>query len=540
MCIRDSTLAASHAIQDIAIVEANDYVGGRVHSVTFQNHTVEWGANWISGKTLVQYDNDNDNDNDNTSGRRTQVENPVWKLAQAIDLQGHPSERDDARQMLVLDTDTSTVVTTEYLKQVERFEGIYGRALEARKQLEDSQGGSNANNTKKHNPQVQTQTSVRSILEEYGWTPKANLTHLERAVEHNLLEVWVSESLEDLSSEYDMKPGANDVELGQEEVFVEDARGFHSIFDDMVQDLLRDNDNDTPTTTTKIHLQTQVQSIHYTPGKTKVVTKGLVAGGTVTEYHADVVVCTVSLGVLQSNQIDFHPPLPAWKVAALDQMKMFHFAKVYAKFPKRLWPADKDYLVFITPGEAHRGHYPLWMRYKHTSNNDNSNNNNNNNNTNNDDNTTDHNNHLLMCYLGGAQARRVEALTEEQLKDDIQALFQKGFGRPAEDCRPVAVAVTDWSRNPRFCGSYSYFPKGAFASLPYSDLLRGLTGWDEKVDQEQTNATTSPPPPPSMTTLHFAGEAFHDKYNGWVQGGILSGEQVAKDILRGSILKKRQ
>jgi monoamine oxidase len=32
-------------------------------------------------------------------------------------------------------------------------------------------------------------------------------------------------------------------------------------------------------------------------------------------------------------------------------------------------------------------------------------------------------------------------------------------------------------------------------------------------------------------TLYFAGEAFDDKFNGWVQGGYLSGERVARTII---------
>ncbi|KAL3893537.1 MAG: hypothetical protein SGARI_008118, partial [Bacillariaceae sp.] len=94
-------------------------------------------------------------------------------------------------------------------------------------------------------------------------------------------------------------------------------------------------------------------------------------------------------------------------------------------------------------------------------------------------------------------------------------------------CRPVAVAKTDWSTNPRFCGSYSYFPKGAFGgSVTEEDLRRPFHGLEQKEDDDYTEPQRIPP------SLYFAGEAFDDKFNGWVQGGYLSGERTARAILR--------
>jgi monoamine oxidase len=180
---------------------------------------------------------------------------------------------------------------------------------------------------------------------------------------------------------------------------------------------------------------------------------------------------------------------------------MFNFGKVFAKFETRLWPDDKDYIVLVSP---QRGYFPLWMRYKHTEDN------------------------ILMCYLGGAQARRVESLSDEQIKDEIEDLFGEAFGR-SNNCRPIAVAVTDWSKNPRFHGSYSYCPKGSFASIPPTNFYCALSG----VEKEKTSPVESLP-----KTLHFAGEAFDNKFNGWVQGGYLSGERVARTIIEDTIKNK--
>ncbi|CAB9504908.1 specific histone demethylase 1B [Seminavis robusta] len=461
----------SKRIQKITILEANDYVGGRVRHFEFEGHTVERGANWISGRELIE-----------------NFDNPIWQLAKAIELQGQASDRENPERIHVVDCTTSSntdntdngavVVTKEYLELVQRFDAIYEQALH--------KSGASLSYT--------SDTDVRTVLESHGWTPKDKLNNLERAVEHNVLEVWAHDSIENLSAAHELRPGMNDVELGQDELFVEDPRGFNSIFTGMVQDLQQQSSS----SQVDLLLEHPVQSIHYAPGMVKVVAKDLTTGET-KEYHADRIVSTVSVGVLQQQQIHFDPPFPDWKVTALNRIEMFCFAKVYAKFRKRLWPADKDYLVFISDGEDNRGYYPLWMRYK----------------------TAKEDEHLYMCYQGGDNARRVESLSQEQIKDEVQALFSKAFGG-AEDCRPVAVAVTDWSRNPRFCGSYSAFPKNAFATVPIEDLRRGLTG----CDTNDNNANDKP------TTLYFAGEAFDNKYNGWVQGGYLSGERVARTILK--------
>lgn len=451
---------------DVTILEANDYCGGRVRHSSFEGHTVELGANWISGL-------------------ETAFDNPIWRLAKKNRLRSNPSNREDRNRLHVIDCTADSgkksvtsdsgsggpVITDLYLKRAKEFDEIYAQAVE-----EVDSSSSSVSFGK--------DVDVRSLLHRNGWSPKSSIDH---AIEHNLLEVWVAEELNLLSAIHDMKSGANDVDLGQDEVFVEDPRGFRSIFDAIVQEL-------TNSKTTTIQLMKEVQEIQYQAGDTKVVAKDL-RTGQIEEYNADIVVSTVSLGVLQNDCIRFHPSLPKWKVDALNQVGMFNFAKVFAKFKKPLCPDGVDYLVLVG---HNKGHYPLWMRYKHSE------------------------EPIMMCYVGGAEARRIESMDEGALMDEIEDLFGKAFGHSG-DCRPVKVAVTDWSTNPRFHGSYSYFPAGAFASLPLSHFLGPLSGLDE----ERVSPVTSLP-----KSLYFAGEAFDDKYNGWVQGGYLSGERVARAILK--------
>ena len=429
----------------VTILEANDYVGGRMRSRSFQGHTVEMGANWISGL-------------------ETTYANPVWKLARDVDLNGHLSDRSDAIHVV---DEVGNNVTPEYLEALQRFETIYERAIKC-----CGERGIESYND----------IDARSFLEELGWKER-ELSNIDRAVEFNVLEVWLADSIEHLSVAHDMRDGANDVELSKEEFFVEDSRGFNCILDNMIEDIKSKGGT--------IKLNNNVEQIHYSPGNVKVIAKDIKTGD-IFEYPAGVIVCTVSLGVLQGNKLDFFPALPKWKTVALDEIRMGVFSKVYVKFDEVFW-GDQDQIIVC--GKK-KGHYPLWMKYRNVN--------------------------LFMCYLGGDEAKRVEALSQKEIKDEVEELFKNAYTHhlKAGQCptifRPSAVAVTDWSTNPRFLGSYSYFPVHSFAKVPIDDLTHGLTG---------TEAKEGP------NTLTFAGECFDDRFNGWIQGAYRSGERVAKSLL---------
>ena len=433
----------------ITILEANSYIGGRICHQQFKGHTVELGANWISGLDEM-YDN------------------PVWKLAQNVNLQGHVTDRNEGTNVLAMN-DAGVDVTEKYMESLHQFDDIYERAKET---------------CAERGIRPENDVDVQSLLLDSGWKKVDDLSSIERTVQYNVLEVWVADGLDNLSAAHDMRPGANDVDLGKEEVFVEDPRGFNTILQDMVRDIQQWGGI--------IHLNSQVERVQYSPENVMVIAKDLTSGQ-VLNYPSDAIVCTVSLGVLQRNILEFSPPLPDWKTQAINEIGMFVFSKVYARFDESFRP-DKDQFAICSERAVR---YPFWMRYKNADEN------------------------LFMCFLGGKEAQRVESLSVEQVQDEIEELFRSAFSnKPGNDTadmfRPTAVAVTNWSQNPRFCGSYSYFPVYAFANVPEGDLASALTGTAERDGRK---------------TLYFAGEAFDDRFNGWVQGAYRSGERVAKSIL---------
>jgi monoamine oxidase len=95
-------------------------------------------------------------------------------------------------------------------------------------------------------------------------------------------------------------------------------------------------------------------------------------------------------------------------------------------------------------------------------------------------------------------------------------MLQKSFGGeskgPKETFRPLDLHACRWSDDPKYCGSYSVFPKGALAEN-YDDFFAPVK-----------NSSGAP-------VIHFAGEAFDKKYSAFVHGAYYSGETIANEIL---------
>ena len=143
---------------------------------------------------------------------------------------------------------------------------------------------------------------------------------------------------------------------------------------------------------------------------------------------------------------------------------------------------------------------------------------------------TDHKKHLLMCVVIGDEGRRVEKLDQEEVKNEIEDLLTKVFSDKIEKWnieipegvdkskifRPIDIHVCKWDTDERFMGSYSFLNVGALAN-------------GEK-DREAFNSAI-PAVDGTKPTLYFAGEAFSERYSGYIQGAYQSGHDTAQQIL---------
>ena len=131
-----------------------------------------------------------------------------------------------------------------------------------------------------------------------------------------------------------------------------------------------------------------VREISYSPSGVTVKTEDN------SVYRADYVMVSASLGVLQSDLIQFKPQLPvsplrayinwttmillacrptspsshnslatlnqSWKVVAIYQFDMAVYTKIFVKFPKRFWPEGKGREFFLY-ASSRRGYYAVWQ-----------------------------------------------------------------------------------------------------------------------------------------------------------------------------------
>ncbi len=91
------------------------------------------------------------------------------------------------------------------------------------------------------------------------------------------------------------------------DLFSIDQRGFKYLIDAEAAQFLKPS---------QVRLNATVATIEYSDSTVSVT----LADGT--KLTAEYVVCTFSLGVLQNDDVRFDPPLPPWKVEAIESMTM--------------------------------------------------------------------------------------------------------------------------------------------------------------------------------------------------------------------------
>lgn len=194
------------------------------------------------------------------------------------------------------------------------------------------------------------------------------------------------------------------------------------------------------------------------------------AAGDVLE--ADRVIVTVPLGVLQAGTLEFAPPLPADKLAAIARLEMGSLEKVILRFPAAFWPTERDSAWLYVGRE--RGELPLVV-----------------------DLTRDAGAPTLALLHGGTRAReQLDTRDDAALVADALGVLESLLGTSVP--APVATHVTRWRSDPWSRGSYCFPALGQ--SMEDFDRLAAPVG--ERV--------------------LFAGEATSRSYFGTVHGAVHS------------------
>lgn len=504
------------------ILEGQSQIGGRSRTLSpisdeYPNSMIEIGSQWIQGSSrmnpiyrlalahdmLLHYDRDGD---DWKTGRAA-----IWydRLNNK-----HDGGTEDGVSVDRLHDTKADQLEHELLRGKDGFYPYLYRypSIQKKRWKQQSQDTSNP-------PSV----SVHDAFEEYCDTKK--LTSQKKQFLRWLLEVDLTQeyaaSIEDIDAEWwdhDKEYSGGDLHFG---MFTKNtdggiaAGGYSALIHKFAQSLLDAN---------LIRCNCIVSNIDYTmdPVMVEYVKTNCDASSehrqstTRHRIYARSVLCTVPLGVLKSENIQFSPPLPPAKRKAIQKLGVGFYNKVVL-----VWdPKQRQSLPWLFPLKETResksvldksGHDPvemgkptrrMWMERIHLPGKPQG------------PWTVCYNAHthhteggpvLLYFFLGGRFAEESEKLSDQEIQSQAIAALRDWFGS-ASVPDPRKMVRTRWGHEEFAKGSYSYYHVGS---------------------SPQDRATLAEP---LGNRLFFAGEACHLEYYATTHGALTTGQKEAKLI----------
>jgi monoamine oxidase len=138
--------------------------------------------------------------------------------------------------------------------------------------------------------------------------------------------------------------------------------------------------------------------------------------------HGQCAVVTLPLGVLQSDQVRFDPPLPAGKRQAIAQLGMGVLNKCFLRFESAFWDAQADWINYIPPG-ARPGQWAEWVSLARPT-----------------------GQPILLGFNAAQFGVQIEAWSDAQIVADAMATLRTMFGNAIPD--PIDWQITRWGADP--------------------------------------------------------------------------------------------
>jgi monoamine oxidase len=221
-----------------------------------------------------------------------------------------------------------------------------------------------------------------------------------------------------------------------------------------------------------IRLNNRASSINYSNEKVEILANGV-------SLEADYLIVTVPLGVLKNNAINFIPPLPVDKSAAIANTKMGNINKFLLTWETAFWDTS---LQFIGYTPETKGKFNYFLNVKKFS-----------------------SENALMTFAFGDYATTTESMSDQDVINEIMTHLQSIYGNSITN--PTNMLRTKWGQNINSYGAYSF-------------ATNGTTSADFDTLSESVN-----------NKLFFAGEHTNREYRGTVHGAYLSGIREADKII---------
>ncbi|XP_065655685.1 uncharacterized protein LOC100215158 [Hydra vulgaris] len=268
-------------VNNFLVLEAKDYIGGRIKQVPFGGVTIELGAGWIHDADILPQKYYDLSKKYNMKLHSVNYANVLykWKNGTKVD------------ENLKLRTENE--LSNKYLN----MKNI------ALKRYQEGRGGVN----------------MRTALRMADWIPD---TYMKQAAEYFQLDFENGVIPEDIDAITSGSTGSG------KDFINADPRGYSFPVLEEAK-FIKD----------KILLKHEVTKIEQLANKkyTVYTTKGT--------FSAKHVLVTFSTGVLLSKKITFIPELPLWKTEALSMVPMNHYCKIFLQFKNAFWDTKPEYIV---------------------------------------------------------------------------------------------------------------------------------------------------------------------------------------------------
>uniref|UniRef100_A0A131XSP8 Lysine-specific histone demethylase n=1 Tax=Ixodes ricinus TaxID=34613 RepID=A0A131XSP8_IXORI len=247
-----------------------------------------------------------------------------------------------------------------------------------------------------------------------------------------------------------------------------------------------------------IRLNTAVKQVYLSGTGVEVTTTNTRTNSGLATFKADAVLCTLPLGVLKQsvlnnpnlpNTVQFVPPLPEWKGAAISRLGFGNLNKVVLCFDRIFWDPNSNLFGHVGSTTGSRGElFLFWNLYRAP---------------------------VLLALVAGEAATIMENVSDDVIIGRCIAVLKGIFGNHAVS-QPKETVVTRWRADPWSRGSYSFVATGSSGN-DYDILAAPVT---------PTSNHVTPTPP----RLFFAGEHTIRNYPATVHGALLSGLREAGGI----------
>nr|XP_019552721.2 possible lysine-specific histone demethylase 1-like [Aedes albopictus] len=267
-----------------------------------------------------------------------------------------------------------------------------------------------------------------------------------------------------------------------------------------------------------VRVNTAVKRIKYFPGGVE-VTADLKSNSSTVHYKADLVLCTLTLGVLkvaiseqssQLNTVRFDPPLPEWKQSAIQRLGFGNLNKVVLCFDRIFWDPNTNLFGHVGSTTASRGELFLFWNISQSP--------------------------VLLALVAGQSAAIMENVSDDVIVGRCIAVLKGIFGNSSVP-QPKETVVTRWRADPWARGSYSFVSVGSSGSdydllaAPVTPRFGGLGGINGGGSHSGTNGNDDDDGSKAdIPRLFFAGEHTIRNYPATVHGALLSGLREAGRI----------